>query len=54
MTKTNVKYMTGKRKKKVNICKSFEIYRLLKELLKYKFLTPEELSKTPKIKLVYS
>ena len=45
----------AKEKKKVkHIRKSFKTYRFLKELLKYKFLTPEERSKTPKMKLVYS
>ena len=46
--------MTKKKKKIKNVCKSFEICRLLKELLKYKFLTLEERSKTPEMELVYS
>ena len=47
-------YGKKKEKKVKNVSKSFEIYRLLKELLKYKLLTPEEKFKTPEMKLVYS
>ena len=57
MTKTNIKCMTmakEKKKKVKHVHKYYEIYRLLKELLKYKLLTPEERSKTPEKKLVYS
>ena len=57
LTKTNIKYMIMAREEKkkklkmyTKVCKC----RLLKELLKYKFLTSEERSKTPEMKLVYS
>ena len=47
--KTNSKYDYGKRKKKLKM-----YAKVLKELLKYKLLTPEERSKTPEMELVYS
>ena len=46
--------MAKENKKKKVVTKSFEIYRLLKELLKYKRLTPEERSKTSEMELVDS
>ena len=52
MTKTNIKYMTMAREKKS--MQMFLKYRLLKELVKYKLLIPEELPKTAEMELVYS